>query len=233
MAVPPSAAYVHPADAPAKASPEAGAAPGSTALAGAVDSEVARTIVGIWRARATATADEVANAVLTGVLSQEVVGRSLAQHTGLEGLQVALTEYAVTAAAEPDRDRYHRLLDLEHAKTAVLKRAGGAVTVEEARPLLGGVSRQAVEKRRERGTLLGLRIGSEYRYPLCQFADGDVLPGLPDVLRAFSVRSPWTQLSVLVAEQDALDGRTVLQALRDGDVAEAVAVAASFGNTGA
>ena len=233
MAVPPSAAYVHPAGAPAKASQEAGAAFGSAALGGAGDVEVARTIVGIWRARATATADEVANAVLTGVLSPEVVGRSLAQHTGLEGLPVALNEYAVTAAAEPERDRYQRLLDLQRAKLAVLERAGGAATVEQVRPLLGDISRQAVEKRRERGGLLAVRIGGEYRYPVCQFADGDVLPGLPEVLRAFTVRSPWTQLSVRGAEQDALDGRTVLQALRDGDVAEAVAVAASFGDTGA
>jgi len=195
--------------------------------------EVVEQVVGIWRARAAATAEEVVDAVLAGVLSPETVSRSLAQNTGLEGLQLALTEYAVAAAADGHRHRYQRLLDLKQAKVAVLERAGGAVTVEEVRPLLGDVSRQAVEKRRERGALLAIRIGGEYRYPLCQFADGDVLPGLSNVLRAFTMRNPWTQLSVLVAPQDALDGRSLLDALRAGDVDEAAAVAASFGNTGA
>lgn len=194
--------------------------------------EVVAQVVDIWRARAAATTEEVIDAVLAGVLPPEAVSRSLAQNTGLEGLQFTLSEYAVTAAAEPQRDRDQRLLDLQQAKVGVLERAGGALRVEEVRSLLGGVSRQAVEKRRERGALLALRIGAEYRYPLAQFADGDVVPGLPDVLRAFTVRSPWTQLSVLTAEQDALGGRSILDALRGGAVDAAVAVAAAFGDTG-
>ena len=214
-------------------SPSPGAVEADAAPGGAWDAGVAQEIVGIWRARAVATVGEMADAALTGSLSPEVVRQSLAQSGGTDGLQVALGEYALAAAAEPQRERYQRLVDLQRAKVALLWEAGGAVTVEDARPLLGGISRQAVERRRERGTLLGLKIGGEYRYPLCQFGDGDVLQGLPDVLRAFTVRSPWTQLSVLISPQDALDGRSVLEALRAGDVGEAVAVAESFGNTGA
>ncbi len=56
--------------------------------------------------------------------------------------------------------------------------------------------------------------------------------GLAEVLAAFTVRDPWTQLSVLLSPQDALDGRSILDALHAGEVQAAVGVANSFGNTG-
>jgi hypothetical protein len=55
------------------------------------------------------------------------------------------------------------------------------------------------------------------------------MPGLEETLRAFQVRSPWTQLSVLLAPVPGLGSKTVLQVLQAGDIATALAVAASFG----
>ena len=72
----------------------------------------------------------------------------------------------------------------------------------------------------------------EYLYPLFQFDSPAVLVGLPEVLKAFTVRNGWTQLSVLLSPQDALDGRSVVDALKQGDVEGAVSVAATFGDTG-
>jgi hypothetical protein len=73
----------------------------------------------------------------------------------------------------------------------------------------------------------------EYVYPACQFTPEGVIPGLPDVLQAFPVRSPWTQLSALLAAAPALRGKTILEALKSGDAVRAIDVAAAFGEQGA
>lgn len=175
---------------------------------------------------------QITVADLVGQLSESGVRHALEQNTGFESLEVALGDLTVHAAAESGSERVERLRDLHRAQADLLVRAGGAASATDAGELLGGVTRQAVEKRRERGTLLALNIQREFRYPLFQFEQSAILEGLPDVLKAFTVRNEWTQLSVLLSPQDALDGRSIIDALRAGEVKEAAAVAASFGNTG-
>jgi hypothetical protein len=60
-----------------------------------------------------------------------------------------------------------------------------------------------------------------------------VISGLEAVLRAFRIQSPWTQLSVLLAPAPALAGKTILEALKSGDVDTPVAIAQSFGEQAA
>lgn len=114
----------------------------------------------------------------------------------------------------------------------LLREAGGALGVRKVARALG-VSRQAVDKRRRRGTLLAVPAAGEYRYPACQFTEDGVLAGLAEVLASFQVDDPWTRLSVLLAPALALDGRSALDALRAGDAAGAAAVARAFGEQGA
>jgi hypothetical protein len=80
-----------------------------------------------------------------------------------------------------------------------------------------GISRQAVDKRRRAGTLLAVREGSDWRYPLCQFDQGEVIGGISDVVRGFAAAGPWIALDFLLAADTVLGGRTALQALSDGD----------------
>ncbi len=165
-------------------------------------------------------------------LSEEAVRRALEQNTGLESLALGMGEQGVAAAAsEGAHNRSECILDLHRARSALLEQAGGAVTAIKAAGLLGK-TRQAVEKRRERGTLLAVVAQGEYLYPLFQFENEAVLDGLPEVLQAFTVRNGWTQLSVLLSPQDGLDGRSVVDALKHGDVKVAASVAAAYGDTG-
>ena len=166
-------------------------------------------------------------------LSEETVRRALEQNTGLESLAVGMGEHVVAAAvaSESAQERSERILDLHRAQASLIDQSGGAVTAVKAAKLLGK-TRQAVEKRRERGTLLAVMAAGEYLYPLFQFDSPAVLAGLPDVLKAFTVRNGWTQLSVLLSPQDALDGRSVVEALKQGDVEGAASVVATFGDTG-
>src|ERR1039458_5443090 len=96
----------------------------------------------------------------------------------------------------------------------LLPGAGGGLTSSQVASALG-ITRQAVDKRRIRRALLAVPNGSgEYVYPACQFTSDGVIAGLEEVLRAFQMQSPWTQLSVLLASAPALGGKTILGALR-------------------
>ncbi|MBY5326305.1 helix-turn-helix domain-containing protein [Rhizobium leguminosarum] len=105
--------------------------------------------------------------------------------------------------------------NVEHRQNLV-ERAGGTMSAEDAGRILG-ISRQAVDKRRRAGTLLAVREGSDWRYPLCQLDQGEPIAGISDVVRGFAAAGPWIALDFLLASDTALGGRTALQALRDGD----------------
>jgi hypothetical protein len=97
--------------------------------------------------------------------------------------------------------------------------------------VLGGVSRQAVEERRRRRTILALRTADGvWVYPAFQL-DGRnrVVRGVADVLVRFRPQTPddeWMVASFLAAPQPALGGRTIVDHLREGgDVAPVLALA--------
>lgn len=118
-------------------------------------------------------------------------------------------------------------------KQDLLASGGGGLTSRQVAKALG-ITRQAVDKRRSRRALLAVPNGSgEYLYPACQFTSDGVLPHIEEVLQAFQIRSPWTQLSVLLASPPVLGGKTILEALKSGAIERAIAIAASFGEQAA
>src|SRR3546814_4246154 len=60
-----------------------------------------------------------------------------------------------------------------------------------------GVTPAAIEKQRQRRQILGVPYGSENRYPAAQFAGGEALPHLKQVLESFGDTNPWEQLMLL------------------------------------
>jgi hypothetical protein len=86
--------------------------------------------------------------------------------------------------------------------------------------VLGGVSRQAVDDRRRRRTLLALRTSDgAWVYPRFQLdVRNRVLTGLPEVLGALDTGATdsWTVASLLTTPQDALGGRSIVEHLRAG-----------------
>lgn len=87
--------------------------------------------------------------------------------------------------------------------------AGPFYSSEGARKVLGNISRQALNERAARGTILRVQTADEhYLYPVFQFEQGAVNKRLRKVLSAFKGHDGWavaTWLSVPVA---ALHGRT-------------------------
>ena len=118
-------------------------------------------------------------------------------------------------------------------KRELLTSGGGGLTSSQVAGALG-VTRQAVDKRRTRHALLAVPNGSgEYVYPACQFTADGVIPGLEEVLRAFQIKNPWTQLSVMLASAPSLGGKTILEVLKAGEIERAVDIVASFGEQAA
>ncbi len=87
--------------------------------------------------------------------------------------------------------------------------------------VLGGISRQAVEERRRRRTILALRTADGvWVYPAFQLDDRNrVVRGLAEVLDRFRPETPddeWMVASFLAAPQPALGGASVVDHLRAG-----------------
>ncbi|GLU27899.1 DNA-binding protein [Brucella sp. NBRC 12950] len=105
--------------------------------------------------------------------------------------------------------------NVEH-RSWLLQRAGGVLSAEDAGKV-AGITRQAIDKRRRSKVILAVRDGSDWKYPVCQFRDGEVLPGIAEVVRGLEDQGSWATLDFLLAPDSVLGGRSPVDALRQGD----------------
>ncbi len=116
---------------------------------------------------------------------------------------------------------------------ALVNSGGGVLSAEETAHLLS-ISRQAVDKRRRQGQLIGLTQGRRgYAYPVWQFENGRTIEHLEKVLHALRDHDPWMQLIFFLNANDRLNGITPLQALRAGKVEQVIQAAQAYGEQGA
>lgn len=138
------------------------------------------------------------------------------------------------AAFEPDA---RSLAILEGVRIAQkdLREAGGAYDLDQVRTLMRGVSRQAVDKRVQEGSLLAVPGPSNRRsYPTLQFnPDGTVIEGLKAVGEALPTSNPWTILNFLAQPDDRLRGRKPIDVLKEGKIDLVVEAARRMGQQGA
>lgn len=166
-------------------------------------------------------------------LGEQALGRAVAAPTDYATLLAALeSPAAVTALRQDDPLTEARLRGLQ-ARPQILQAEGGALTGAQVAGVLG-ISRQAVDKRRRSGRLLAVAADRRgYLYPAWQFTSEGVLPGLPEVLGAFTVASPWMQAAWFLAPNLYLDGARPLDALRHGQMDAVHRAAAAYGEQGA
>lgn len=118
------------------------------------------------------------------------------------------------------------------ARDDILQVEGGTVDVEFAARILG-ISRQAVDRRRRRHTILGLPLGRRgYRYPVWQFTPSGVVKGLDIVLRYLAADGPWFSAGWLLSPNSRLGARP-LDVLKGGNIDAAVQAALAYGEEGA
>jgi hypothetical protein len=137
-------------------------------------------------------------------------------------------------AFEPDA-RAQAVLEGVRIAQEDLRKAGGAYDLAQVRTLMQGVSRQAVDKRVQEGSLLAVPGPSNRRsYPTLQFnPDGTIVEGLKAVCAALPTNNPWTILNFLAHPDDRLQGRKPIDVLRAGNVELVVEAARRLGQQGA
>jgi len=119
------------------------------------------------------------------------------------------------------------------AKRKLIEENGGTLSAEKAGEVLG-ITRQAVEKRRQAGKLLALTIGRHgYRYPVWQFCESGTLPGLEQVLAVLASHDQWMQMAFFVGGNPRLDNRTPKEMLEDGEIERVLNAASVYGEHGA
>jgi hypothetical protein len=119
------------------------------------------------------------------------------------------------------------------AKRKLIEEHGGTLTAEKAAEILG-ITRQAVDKRRRAGTLIGLTTGRYgYRYPIWQFTQSGAVVGLEDVLTALASHDEWMQAAFLISKNPRLSGRTPIEMLKAGKLEKVLDAAQVYGEHGA
>lgn len=119
------------------------------------------------------------------------------------------------------------------AKRRTLTEDGGLLSAEKVGEILT-MSRQAVEKRRKAGRLIGVSLGRRgFGYPAWQFSERGTLPGLETVLDAPRPHDAWTKLVFFTSANAATGGKKPLDVLRSGNVDKVMAAARTYGEQGA
>lgn len=109
---------------------------------------------------------------------------------------------------------------------------GGTLSAAEVAELLG-ITRQAVNKRREARKLIGVEIGRRgFRYPAWQFAAGATLAGLEDVLTALRNAPALAQMRFFLSGSHHLGGKRPIDLLRKKSTASVLSAAKAFGEHG-
>jgi hypothetical protein len=170
-------------------------------------------------------------------LPAPVVRDLAAELDRLEGGDATSAKSELTGERLADPRTLHAIRVANLRRSFAVRRAllEGTVSVSELAHILG-VARQTPHDRHKAGTLLAVKDGGQWRFPVWQLdPDGPdgVLAGLPAVLRALS-ESPLSAFGCLrwfTTGKPLLDGRTPIEALRAGDIDETVAEARAVGAT--
>lgn len=174
--------------------------------------DLAQGVRAAFRERAGHAIDQIARAASISALTE-----ALAAPTDFGAVARALRDPTAFQAALPLDPLADALARGVHERERLAATAGGLLSAAEIGRALGGISRQAVDKRRRAHQLVGVKLASDWRYPSAQVGDdGEILAGLPVVLAALAELSPWAILDFLLAEDAALGGVTPLAALRQG-----------------
>ena len=109
---------------------------------------------------------------------------------------------------------------------------GGSVSAEEAARILD-ISKQSVLGQYHGGKLLGFRTEKQnaIRFPVWQFAQGERLPGLGDVLKRLNeaqILDDWGRIGFFLQAHRMSKGRRPLDYLREGNIPEALRIADAF-----
>lgn len=167
---------------------------------------------------------------LSGQLSSDTLTQALSAPSDVDALIEALLHAVSVEPTDPLGSA--RLRGVQAARK-LLEEEGGVLSAEDFGDVLG-ITRQAVNQRRQAGKLLALQVGRHgYSYPAWQLTETGTLPGLEDVLTALEGHDPWMQARFFLTPQARLHRQRPLDALLEGRVEPVVEAARIYGRHGA
>jgi hypothetical protein len=162
--------------------------------------------------------EELLHLADTGVSKERRTALSRGVVKALEALPVESSSDPLAAVDEPldtaglTESVAGTEMEAQGVREAVLR---DSISASEAAEKTGR-SRQAIERLRRAGRLLGLRVGAQWRYPEWQFSadsPGGVVPGLEEVLQALAL-SPTGAAFWLLRPAGRLGGHAPIELLR-------------------
>jgi hypothetical protein len=165
-------------------------------------------------------------------LDADELDRAIASTSNAATLLTGLIQPSVLDLFDSDPLAAARLRGLK-AREELLAEGGGTLSAKEVSALLR-MSRQAVDKRRMSGNLLAIEAGRRgYRYPAWQFTNGDVVPGLGEILSLLAQSPPLAQMRFFLSGSHKLGGKRPLDRMKVGDLEAVRRAARTFGEQGA
>lgn len=163
-------------------------------------------------------------------LSRDTLTQALSAPSDVDTLIEALLHASFVEPIHPLGSA--RLRGVQAARR-LLEEEGGTLSAEDLGDLLG-ITRQAVNQRRQRGKLLALEVGRHgYAYPAWQVTETGTLPGLEGCLEILQGHDPWMQARFFLSAHPQLEDRRPLDVLREGRVEPALEAARGYGEHGA
>lgn len=119
------------------------------------------------------------------------------------------------------------------AKLEMTQAAGGCLSAAEVATLLG-ITESDVDLRRRQNDILAVPVpGLAWGFPARQFRDGDLRPGVAEVLHAATSMHPWVLLSILLDPVVGSPDTDLLDALDRPEVLDDVLTRiATYGHQG-
>jgi hypothetical protein len=172
-------------------------------------------------------------AVMTfNALSEDSVVDATAAPTDLAALVRALSSDELLGdlkQAEPLAPAFIRGIE---EKRRLIDENGGTLNSDQVGTIIG-ITRQAVERRRQAGKLVALATGRHgYRYPVWQFHESGTLPGLEDVLAVLAPYDEWMKTIFFVGKNPRLGDNTPVEMLKAGKVKQVLDSAQAYGEHG-
>ncbi len=133
----------------------------------------------------------------------------------------------IPAAQTDDPELTESILNAAAFKRRMLERAGGALSAEQVREVLGHKTIQAVYKAVKERRLLMVEDNGVKLFPACQFGDGVVLAAIPRILSVAPRTSGWGILQYLASGDEGLGEAKPIDLIRgsEADIDRAVTFA--------
>ena len=123
----------------------------------------------------------------------------------------------IPAVETDDPETAKRITNAIAFKRRLIDAAGGALTAEKVRALLGHKTIQAVYKAVKDRRLLMVEDNGTKLFPVFQFDGNAILPGISKVLNAAPQTTGWAILQYLVGGDEGLDGMSPIELLKGSD----------------